>query len=196
MSIFNYDKFEKNLPDAFRKDKDSNNYKLLLVEKHIYDKINAMLQSVFEIMNIDNATGKVLDLYGERVNLTRGKATDAQYLIRLKAKIALNFSDGSYDYVSRGLAFVLSSTPDKIKLKEGGNNTIHIIDLPLSVLTDAKFSADQFIEIVEDMLPEGVIVARKELTGTFEFGGADGELDNDKGFADLDGTVGGYFGLI
>lgn len=195
MAIFNYENFEKNLPDAFRKDKDSNNYKLLLVDKHIYDKIDAMFQSIYRILDIDNATGKTLDWYGTRLNLKRGTLTDAQYLIRLKAKIAQSFSDGSRDSVAKALAFVLSSTPDKIKLKSLGNNTVQIMDLPMTVLSEARISGEEITAIVKDMLPQGISV-KAEFGGTFEFARNDGEYDANSGFADINGTVGGYFGLL
>lgn len=195
MAVFNYENFEKNLPDAFRKDKDSNNYKLLLVDKHILDKIHLMLESIYGILDIDNATGETLDLYGTRLNLRRGTLTDAQYLIRLKAKIAQSFSDGSRDSVAKALAFVLSSTSNKIKITSIGDNTVRLVDLPMSMLTGAKISTDEIISMVKDMLPQGISV-KADFTGTFEFAETEGEYDKDKGFADIDGTVGGYLGLL
>lgn len=215
MAIFNFDEFAKNLPDAFRKDKESNNYKLLQVEKHIYNLIDAMLQSIYNILDIDNATGAVLDAYGERLNVKRTtdehlrallesgeiteeeykKRADAQYLIRLKSAISQSMSDGSRDSVAKALAYVLSSTPDRIKLVEEENNSVRLVDLPMSVLFDAGFTSDQIVKMVEDMLPEGVTVVA-EFTGTFEFADTYGEIDENSGFADLEGTVGGYFGLL
>lgn len=195
MAIFNFDELASNLPDAFRQDKDSNNYKLLLVEKHIYYKINAMLQSVFDILDIDNATGKTLDMYGERLNLKRGAATDAQYLIRLKSAISQSMSDGSRDSVAKALAFVLSSTPDKIKLKSIGDNTVKLLDLPMSVVIKAGLTNDEITEIVSKMLPPCVEV-KADFTGTFEFSDTDNDYDENGGFADLDGNFGGYFGLL
>ena len=206
MAVFNYEAFEKNLPDAFRKDKKSNNYKLLSVEKHIYNKIATMLQSIYDIIDMDNATGETLDMYGKRLNLKRGKAQDEAYRIRLKTKIAQSFSDGSRDSIARAVAFVLSTTPNRIKL-QGGEKTVDILDLPLETLLKADISEDEVKSIIAGMLPQGVSVGTSEFSGTFEFGEAfdveqdgifdeaDGEFDENSGFADLDGTVGGYFGL-
>jgi hypothetical protein len=216
MAIFNFDDFEKNLPDAFRKDKESNNYKLLKVEKHIYDLIGAMFQSIYNILDIDNATGAVLDDYSSRLNVKRTtdehlralfesgeiteeeyrKKSDAQYLIRLKSAISKSFSDGTRDSIAKALAFVLSSSTDRIKLVEGEDNSVHIVDLPMSVLFDAGFTSAQIVKMVEDMLPEGVTVATAEFTGTFEFSELY-EIDEDNtGFADIEGTMGGSFGLL
>lgn len=197
MSIFNYEDFVENLPDAFYKKKDGNNYKLMLVEKHIYDRINEMFQSIFDILEIDNAKGSVLDMYGERLNLKRGTWDDTQYLIQLKSKIAQSMSDGSRNSIAKALAFVLSSTTDRIQLKsrEDGNG-IEIADIPLGLLYDAKFEEQQIIEIVESLLPQGVHVLQTEFSGTFEFGETETEYDETKGFADLEGTIGGYFGLL
>lgn len=197
MAIFNFDEFAENLPDAFAKDKDSNNYKLLLVEKHIYDAINTMLQSVYNILDIDNATGTTLDMYGERLNLKRGAATDAQYLIRLKAKIAQNFSDGSRDSIAKALAYVLSTTTDRIKLKcDTEKNTVQVADIPLKTLTDAGFSGDEIMSILNSLLAQGVTTSQTHFSGTFEFSDSTDEYNINAGFADIDGTIGGYFGLF
>lgn len=197
MTDFNWDSLVSNLPDTFRQDENSNNYKLFLVEQYIYKKIHDMLQSVFNILDIDNATGKTLDEYGERLNLKRGKLTDLQYLIQLKAKIAQSLCDGSRDSVVKALAYVLSSTTDKMKLVEGDKkNTIKIKDIPLTLLFEAGFTADQITAMIEELLPVGVHVSQAEFSGTFEFGQSENEQDNTKGFADESGTIGGYFGLL
>lgn len=197
MATFNFDNFAKNLPDAFRKDTDSNNYKLLLVEKHIYDKIYEMFQSIQNILDLDNTTGATLDMYGERLNVKRGALSDYQYRIRLKAKITQSLCDGTRDSIAEALAYMLSTTSDKIKLETDGTaNVVKISDLPLSVVINAEFSTDEITEIVENLLPEGVSVSQTEFTGTFEFAENDNEYDENSGFADLEGTVGGYFGLL
>ena len=196
MAVFNYENFAANLPDAFYKVENSNNYKLLLIEKHIYDRIMEMYQSIFEILDINNATGKVLDMYGKRLNLARGTLSDKQYLIRLKAKIAQSMSNGTRDSIAKALAYVLSTTTDKIYLASVENtNSIEIVNLPLTVLLEADFSAEQVAEIVESMLPQGVHVSAANFTGTFEFADTENEYDENSGFSDLDGTMGGYLGL-
>ena len=197
MAKFNFDDFTANLPDAFAKNKDSNNYKLLQIEKHIYDKINGMLQSVFNILDIDNATGAVLDAYGERLNVKRTTDNDKLYLIWLKTRIAQNLSDGSRNSVASALAYVLSTTSDRIRLEvDEETRSVKIVDIPLDVLDEAGCTPEQIKQVVESMLSTGVYVQSAEFTGTFEFGEGENEYDAAKGFADDNGTIGGYFGLL
>lgn len=197
MANFNWDNLVSNLPDTFRQDENSNNYKLFAIEQSIYKKIYDMLQSVFNILDIDNATGETLDMYGKRLNLKRGNLNDLQYLIQLKAKIAQSLCDGSHDGIVKALAYVLSSTADKMKLVEGDKkNTIKIKDIPLTLLFEAKFTSDQITAMVENLLPVGVHISQAEFSGTFEFAATENEQDNTKGFADADGSIGGYFGLL
>ena len=199
MAKFNFDDFAANLPDAFRKDKDSNNYKLLQIEKYIYDKIYNMLYSVDNVLDIDNTTGKALDeIWGSRLNLKRGALNDTQYRIRLKARIAQSLSDGSRDSVANALAYVLSSTADRIKLKcdDIKINTINIVDIPMALLTEAKFSADEITQMVEDLLAVGIHVSQANFSGTFEFAENETTYDESKGFANDAGTIGGYLGLL
>ena len=197
MTEFNYENLVKNLPDAFRKDTDSNNYKLFLLIKKIYDKKYSTSQSVFDILDIDNAKGAVLDMYGERFNLKRGPSNDMQYLIRLKSKISQSLSDGSRDSIAKALAYVLSSTTDKIQIKSGNTTgSVHLVDIPLHLLLEANFTTEQIIKMIDELLSVGVHVSQAEFSGTFEFGESMSDYDETKGFADLEQTIGGYFGLV
>ncbi len=207
MKVFNFDDFVSNLPDSFFKDKESNNYKLLQIEKHIYDKINTMFQSIYEITDIDNAKGVVLDeIYGDRLNLKRGALNDTQYRLRLKAKISQSMSDGTRDGIAKALAYILNTTSDKIKLASDENsNTVQVVDLPLTVLEEAECTTDDILEIVDSMLPQGVHVSAANFTGTFELAEFDNTLENlddndvydeNTGLSDVDETFGGELGLL
>ena len=50
--------------------------------------------------------------------------------------------------------------------------------------------------MIEAMLAEGVHLSYYEFSGTFEFSGTDDDYDESKGFADVEGSIGGYFGLL
>ena len=84
----------KNLPDAYKKTTDSNNFKILEVERLALSDVRASLQEVANILDINNAKGKTLDLYGERVGQARGLADDDKYLLMIKAKLMRNLSNG------------------------------------------------------------------------------------------------------
>lgn len=207
MKVFNFDDFTYNLPDAFCKDKESNNYKLLMVEKYIYDRINTMYQSVFDILDIDNAHGVVLDeIYGTRLNLKRGALNDIQYRLRLKAKISQSMSDGTRNGIAEALAYTLNTTSDKIKIKADENSkTVQLLDLPLAVLDEAECTTDDVLEMLDSMLPQGVHVSAANFTGTFELAEFDNTLENldandvydeNTGLSDLEETFGGELGLL
>lgn len=197
MADFNWESLVSNLPDTFSQDENSNNYKLFMIEQNIYQKIYSMLQSVFNILDLDNATGNTLDMYGKRLNLKRGQLNDLQYLIQLKAKIAQSLCDGSHESIAKALGYVLSSSTDKIKLVESSKkNTIQIKDIPMALLSEAEFSADEITQIVEDLLAVGVHVSQANFSGTFEFAENETTYDESKGFADDAGTIGGYLGLL
>lgn len=197
MATFNFDNFAANLPDAFVKDKDSNNYKLLLIEKKIYDRILEMFRDVERCMNIDNCSGATLDLWGKRQQEARGTSNDEQYRLRLKAKIAQSFCDGSRNSVAEALAYMLSCGTDKIKIKSGtGTNSVMILDIPFTAIQKAGFTDEQITEIINKLLPEGTTLESINYSGTFELGETYGEQDMEKGLSDMERTVGGTLGML
>lgn len=197
MAAFKYYNFAANLPDAFSKGEDSNNYKLLAVEKYVYDAIMAVINGVYDITDIDQATGAALDMHGDIHQIKRGKSNDTQYRIRIKGKIAQSLCDGSRDSVAEALAYILSSDTSKVKIATGEETgTVDVIEIPLELLFIANFTTDEINNIVNDLLPEGVRLGDIEYSGTFEFSVADNEYDADKGFADEGGSIGGFFGLL
>ena len=92
-----------NLPDVFCKSKESNNFKLLELERLTLEEYRKTLQELFDMIKLENATGKTLDLYGETVGQARGRATDEQYILMIKAKLMQNLSNGSYQSELRTL---------------------------------------------------------------------------------------------
>lgn len=195
MAEFNFDNLAANLPDAFAKDRDSNNYKLLLVEKKIYDRILQILQDVKACLGIDNCSGVTLDNYGERLQVARGTSTDVQYRIRLKASIAQTLCDGSRDSMAEALAYVLSCNTNQIKIT-GGDYTVSVVDIPLATITRAGFTDEEITEIISGLLPTGVRLESMNYSGTFELGSIFGEQDMEKGLSDIEHTVGGTLGMI
>ncbi len=193
----NYKNLEKNLPDAFYKGSDGNNYKILQICRKGHEGIEEAARGVFDCFNIANAEGQVLDdIYGARANLARGELDDAQYIIRLKGKMMQNTVDGSFGGLVAALAFVLSCDESEILLQENGDGTVSILNIPLGVLTAAGFGSDEIVELIEAMLPVSVKVSEYGFSGTFEFSDAIDEYDEDAGFADDDSTIGGYLGLF
>lgn len=197
MAEFNFDNLAANLPDGLRKDKDSNNYKLLLIEKIIYDRILKILQDVEACLDIDNCSDATLDLWGKRLQVARGTSNNEQYRLRIKSKIAQSLCDGSRDSIAYALAYILSCDTNKIKIKSGTQkNTVDIINIPLEVLYNAKIPTEQITEILNSLLPTGVTLGNINFGGTFVLSEIGAEKSTETGLSDIDGTTGGTLGQI
>lgn len=185
----------KNLPDAFKKSTDSNNFKILEVEKRTLEDIRQSLQQINGILDINNAKGKTLDLYGERVGQARGIADDDKYLLMIKAKIMRNLSSGSYPSIVSALCRTFNCEPSQIYITEGDEPcTVTVAALPLEVINKAGLTTSQTVAIIKSMLPVGISLTSFLFEGTFEFGSNANEYDETKGFANDEGTIGGYLG--
>lgn len=165
MIDFKKDNYAKNLPDAFRKDTDSNNYKILeneriAVEEHLND-----LYGIYEIINLDNAYGKTLDRYGERVGQPRGLATDEQYILMIKAKIMRALGNGTYPSVLTSLCATFGCEPESVYIEETEEpcNVGNVV-LPIDVL-NADITADFIIDIVKNLLPVCVSIDSISVVG-------------------------------
>ena len=109
-----------NLPDAYVKKPTSNNYKILEIERREAEILRESLYSIESILDISKATGKTLDLYGERVGQRRGLATDDQYRVLILARIMRNLSNGSYNSVIKCLSLMFNCDPSEIHIEDVG----------------------------------------------------------------------------
>lgn len=185
------------LPDAYHKDRESNNYKLLLMEAGLSEDFRADIQAVNDTLDIYKATGKTLDLYGETYDQARGGLTDEQYRIVILQRIARNMVKGDYNSIVNALAVAFGTTPDNVAFAETENPAeIRIESMPYAVLLNAGITTDQLKQIILAILPVGVNLSSTiALDGTFEFGLPD-EYDELKGLGNIEQTVGGHFGLL
>lgn len=185
-----------NLPDAYRKDADSNNYKILQIEKVAVSDLKAVLENIKEILDINNAYGKTLDMYGERVGQGRGVASDEQYLLLIKSKIIQNLSNGTRQNVVKGLCYTLNCKPSQIVITDGEDCSVNVLSIPLETITKAEMTTSQVLALIKRMLPAGVKLESFLFEGTFEFSDAEDDYDEEKGFCDIEGgTLGGYLGV-
>lgn len=196
MAIFHYDNLARNLPDCYKKDTSSNNYKILEVERQANVALRETLESINNILDISNATGKVLDMYGKKYGQLRGNATDAQYRTLIRAKIARSLASGSYKDIIDALCFTFSCTPDELLIADGQSPaSVYVQDIPLDTILKAGFSASQAEQIIKSTLPLGTTCESMLFEGTFEFGADEYELDENAGFSEAEnGEYGGYLG--
>ncbi|WP_150283801.1 DUF2612 domain-containing protein [Rummeliibacillus sp. TYF-LIM-RU47] len=187
--------------DYFKKNEDSNLYKLVSLFSSELERIKETNKLIVEWRDIDKAQGKALDLIGENINQSRGVATDEVYRVLLKSKIARNLSDGTINTIINVIAIALSTDKKSIKIVEGWTDelnpepaSIKLMEMPLEAINRAGIDPANFVRIIQKTVAGGVKVQSIELNGTFEFGDTSLAIDNSKGFADIDGTTGGYLG--
>lgn len=198
MIDFNKDNYVKNLPDSFQKDNDSNNYKILENERLSVEEHLADLYGIYEILNIDNAYGKTLDRYGERVGQPRGLATDRQYILMIKAKIMRALGNGTYPSVLKSLCMTFGCEPEQVYIKETNELCqVKMVTLPLDVLNTSGMTVNQVTQLIKSILPICIRMDGLSLEGTFEFSDSENDYDETKGFCDAEGgNIGGYLGYI
>lgn len=196
MAQFHFDNLAKNLPDAYKKDSKSNNFKILEIERRANNGMRQTLEDIEQIFDIDKATGATLDLYGKRFGQPRGKATDAQYKMMIKSKIVRGLSSGSYKDIVDAICYTFDCDKSEVLLVDGKTpSSMRLEQAPLEAVIRAGFSARQAEQIVSALMPVTVTLEYASLDGTFEFSDSEMEYDEERGFADVeDGTIGGYFG--
>ncbi len=194
---FDRDRLEKNLPDAYRKTADSNNAKILATEKSATDSLKEAVSALYDCLDIDRASGKTLDLYGEMLGQLRGVSTDEQLRVLIKNRIHRNFSDADYNSVVRAIASTFGCKPSEIVLTELDEPcNVMLEGLPISQINESGIDIDTAVQIINGLLPAGVYMVAMSFSGTFEFSDTELEYDEAAGFADEAQTIGGYLGLV
>ena len=199
--MYNVKDVVKYFVDRFNKSPDSYLYKLISLFTEELELLDGTNNLMLEWRDIDKAQGPALDLIGENINQKRGVATDEVYRVLLKSKIARNLSDGTINTIINVIATALSTDKKNINIVEGWTDetnpeqaSIKLMEMPLDAINKAGLDPANFGRIIQKTVAGGVKVQSVELTGTFEFGDTSMTTDNDKGFADIEGTVGGYLG--
>jgi hypothetical protein len=191
------------LTDVYRKDPDSNIGKLMSIFSAELERVQETHKRMSEWRDIDKAEGATLDRIGTNVVQPRGAATDEIYRILIKSKIARNLSKGDINTIISVLSMALDISPTEIKIAERYNDPINpepaaisIIQLPLDRINAVGMSPYQFARIVQRTVIAGVRVGVIELVGTFAFSSFPDavEMDNNAGFGNIQGTIGGYLG--
>lgn len=185
------------LPDSYAKGTTSNNYKLLSLEQNLVQGLRDDITAVGDALDIYKAFGKTLDYYGAIYDQARGSLADEQYRYIILQKVARRMCDGTYNGVVKLLAVAFKCAESEFSLAETENPCeVELKELPYTVLARAGITAAQIEEIIKAMLPVCVRLASVELSGTFEFAADATTQDDDKGFGNIEQTVGGYFGYL
>lgn len=196
------DEMIKMLPDAYRKDKNSNNYKLFKMLDSNIEEISFTQEKIREYHCLDLAQGKALDLFGENLGLERKGLSDDVYRVLLKAKVLRNQGTGSLNNTTELIAYALNTDISNIKLSEdfetgGKRGYVTINNIPLTTLNNIGMSITEYEEMMKSIIPIGIGLSVTNLEGTFSFAIGDGtvlEEDENTGFADDNQTKGGTLG--
>lgn len=188
--------------DSLAKKEDSNIGKIFKIFSEQLGDLKFTNQRIKEWRLIDNAEGIALDLIGENVLQPRGVATDEVYRVLLKSKIARNLSTGDINTIIRVLSLALDSEPSDVSIQETWADDVNpqpagisVIQVPLRRLNEVGLPADQFARIIQRTVSAGVKVNSIELSGTFEFGSPDLQVDAEAGFSSVNAPdSGGYLG--
>jgi hypothetical protein len=189
---------------VYKKKPDSNIGKIISLVASELEELQGVFTKIEQWRSVDVARGTTLDLIGENVVQARGKTTDEVFRILIKSKIARNFSTGDINNIIDVLAIALDAEPSEIGIHEHYEDdtpqyaSLSLDAIPISRLNEVGMTPDQFVQLVKKVVAAGVRVNQVELSGTFEFSSLPNavEIDDTKGFSDLDGLTGGYFGAV
>lgn len=199
MSNFIYENYAKNLPDHYKKTTDSNNFKILEVERFSIGTFKQDVSDVYESLDLSKVYGKTLDLYGETVGQPRGVATDEQYILMIRSKIAQNLSSGDYNSVVKAICMTFDCEPSEIYIAEKEEpGVVELVVIPLAIINKAGLTTRQTVQLVKRLLPVGIELESFLFEGTFEFSNVENEYDKTKGFAisETNQSIGGYLGIV
>lgn len=191
----------QNLPDCYRKGTGSNNYKLLELNEQATRDLQEDIQDVLETLDLNQASGKTLDLYGDMMEQGRGLLNDEQYRYMILCRIGRNAVQGDYNSIMQVLMLMLGSRQNEVTLndleivEDEQPCTVRLTKFPVHVLTDAGFSSRQAAELIKTLLPVGVRLLVDNFEGTFEFADSANVYDESAGFGNIEQTIGGYLGL-
>ena len=189
------------LPDCYRKDEDSNNHKLLELERLATEELRLDIKTVLDSLDLNQAYGNTLDLYGDMLGQRRGLLNDEQYRYMILARIGRNVVQGDYNSVMSTLILMFGSqagdiTLDDMEVVEGERPcVVRLTKFPVCVLINAGFSSRQAVAMIESLLPVCVTLSADNFEGTFEFADTADVYDEQAGFGNIGQTIGGYLGL-
>ena len=160
---FNFDVYAKNLPDAYRKDVNSNNYKILETEKRTQLKLEKDITDIFDSLDIWKATGKTLDLYGEIYNLSRKTMTDDAYRVFILMKVVQMRAGSDHASIVKALSSTLGMPVESLYMTDSEKGGSIDVSLPYDVFQSAGVTPQQAIDILRNLLAVGVGVDKFNL---------------------------------
>lgn len=157
----------KRLPDAYAKNTDSNIYRLLQLVNLLYNDLKIDLKSIDETRDIQQATGKTLDKYGEMVNVSRGGATDEQYRTKILSQIARYVTESDCNSVISAIAHIFDAAETDISIIED-DMKVEILGLTIETLEKSGYKSREIEAMIRGIIPIGVEMSPPKYAGTLE----------------------------
>lgn len=163
-----------------------------------------VIEQLYTLLDIDNAEGAQLNKIGAIVREQRRSRTDSAYRAWIKARIAINISDGQADQVMRVVRLVLGDAGGHVLIPETfppASYVLHVSGEALAYPWDATAPEDVAYELANAMREASSVGVKGQLhfqaaddDHTFTFASGDSiETDSDTGLGNDGGTTGGEF---
>lgn len=195
------DELIKLLSTAFRKDQDSNNYKLLKVIDSEFNNIEQTIKDIKNARFVDFAQGKSLDYIASLFNIRRKQnETDDHFRARIKLAFSKITDMATINDIKEIIAATLQTETNRVKIKDKYDiePALFYLYVYLQDLKNAGLTIDEFQELIKAIKPAGVRVQVYQL-GTFTYRSASDTSDPTKGYNDLNNSnpdAGTYAGLL
>lgn len=188
------------LPDTYAKATSSRLFRLFRIIGAEFAQVRDALTTTEAYRDVDQATGATLDRLGANVGQDRGQVSDYTYRGLIKGKIARNLSPGDVDSIKGIVSVMLSIPVSEVSVTpywrrvEQEPAAVEIA-APLHALAQYQLPPERWASIMQLIVAAGVR-ASVLLRGTFQFASlpAESQYAVDKGFADLEQTIGGRLG--
>lgn len=150
------------LPDTYTKKPGSRLFRLFRIVGAEISELRSTLQNTQQSRDVDQATGASLENIGwHNLRVARESATDAGYLLRIKARIAQHRADGTIDTIIEGLAFALNRKPEEIGIVSPGHASMDepaslLVSIPFELLPESTLSGPEIQALIENMVAAGI----------------------------------------
>lgn len=133
MDIFK--EYLNKLTGAFNTEYGPNIQKLVRFFSESLSEVRGTFEGIATYRNIDQASGKLLDDIGDKLNEKRGKADDRFYRIMLKSKIASRRGDTTVNGILTTIKNAFGVDVKGIKIIKHPDEplTVSIVDIPLDI---------------------------------------------------------------
>lgn len=140
------------LPDNYKKTRDSNNFKLLELAQQSLDDIKKVFEDIESIRDIDKAFGVNLDRAGKNVLEYRGGREEETFRKFIKIKIRAMRSSGDIPTLNELFNAILGD--DYLGITESWNDD-DFYDEPAAMIGDIKSTSSEYLGIFDDYLVAG-----------------------------------------